>query len=57
MTADPFIDVVANPHQLGVMAHLIHVALTTKPNPVASRAHFLLLSDSLWVDYKPGTED
>ncbi len=57
MTADPLSHVVAEPHQLGVMANFVHVALTAELNPVTSRAHFLLLLDNLWADYKPGTED
>jgi hypothetical protein len=47
MTADPFIVVVAEPHQLGVMANFVHVALTAELNPVASCAHFLLLLNML----------
>ncbi len=57
MTADPLYDVATEPHQLGVMANFVHVAFTAKPNLVMSRAHFLLLLDSLWADYKPGMED
>jgi hypothetical protein len=52
LTEHPGIELVSDPRKVGLMSQLIQSALAAEPQPHASRAHLLLLLDSLWSDYK-----